>query len=55
MLVCRQAGGRSRPLPHPLPSSFSPPFEFVQHGARNRIRLIEFSAFSQDRLLRRLD
>ena len=41
-------------LPHPLPSNFSPPFEFVQHGARNRNRLIEFSAFSQIRQLRRL-
>ena len=49
-----RAGGHSRPLPHPLPSNFSPPFEFVQHGATNRIRLIEFSAFSQDRQLRRL-
>ena len=49
-----QAGRLSRPLPHPLPSSFSPPFQFVQHGARNRIRLIEFSAFSQDRQLGRL-
>ena len=49
-----QAGGLSRPLPHSLPSSFSPPFEFAQHGARNRIRFIEFSAFSQDRQLRRL-
>ena len=34
--------------------NFSPPFEFVQHGARNRIRLIGFSAFSQDRQRRRL-
>ena len=38
----------------PDPSNFSPPFEFVQHGARNQIRLIGFSAFSQDRQLRRL-
>ena len=36
-----QAGGHSPPLPHPLPgSNFSPPFEFVQHGAGNRIRLL---------------
>ena len=34
--------------------NFSPPFEFVQHGTRNRIHLIEFSAFSQDCQLRRL-
>ena len=49
-----RAGGLSRPLPQPLPSNFSPPFEFVEHVARNRIRLIEFSAFSQGRQLRRL-
>ena len=42
-------------LPHPLPSNFSPLFEFVQHGARNQIRLIGFSAFSQDRQLCRLN
>ena len=28
-------------------------FELVQHGARSRTHLIEFSAFSQDRQIRR--
>ena len=48
---------------HPSPTT-SPPifllspvfsFELVQHGARNQIGLIEFSAFSQDQELRRTD
>ena len=31
------------PSPTPFPPIFAPPFEVVQHGARNRIRLIGFS------------
>ena len=35
----RKIGGKV-PSPHPSPSNFSLTFEFVQHGARNRIRLL---------------
>ena len=52
MLVCGQAVILV-PSPTPFPPIFLL-FEFVQYGARNRIRLIGFSAFSQDRQLRRL-
>ena len=53
MLVFGQAVFSSPPRPQPSLPIFllSPVFSFepVQHGARNRIRLIELSAFSQDR------